>query len=85
VTKVLRGVIHGKTIELDDSTGLEDGRQVEVIVRACELPGPPPGWKPGGTDTAAGMLADCWTTADDHILEEIHRERKKDHRSELPE
>jgi hypothetical protein len=43
MTKVLRGVIHGKTIELENDTGLEDGRRVHVTLRAKELPGPPPG------------------------------------------
>ena len=85
MTKVLRGVVRGKTIELDDNTGLEDGRQVELILRVKQLPGPPPGWKPGGADTAAGMLASGWTPEDDRILEEIHRQRKQDSRREVPE
>ena len=85
MTKVLRGVIHGRTIELDDDAGLEDGRHVEIVVRAKQLPGPPPGWKRGGVETAAGMMADCWTEEDDRILDEIHAERKKDTRPEIPE
>ena len=83
MTKVLRGVIHGKTIELENDTGLEDGRRVEVTLRAKELPGPPPGWRAGSTETAAGMMASCWTEEDDRILEEIHRERGKDTRREI--
>jgi hypothetical protein len=85
MTKVLRGVIHGKTIELENDTGLEDGRRVHVTLRAKELPGPPPGWRLGGTESAAGMMASCWTEEDDQILEEIHRERKKDMRREISE
>lgn len=85
MTKVLRGVVHGKTIKLENDTGLEDGRQVEVTLRAKELPGPPPGWKPGNPVTAAGMMASCWTEEDDRVLEEIHRERKKEGRRELSE
>jgi hypothetical protein len=85
MTKLMRGVVHGKTIELDNETGLEDGRKVEVILRAKELPGPPPGWKPGGSETAAGMMALSWTEEDDRILEEIHRERRNDRRREVPE
>jgi hypothetical protein len=49
---------------------------VEVILRAKKLPGPPPGWRPGGTETAAGMLADQWTEEDDRILEEVYQDRK---------
>jgi hypothetical protein len=85
MTKVLRGVIHGRTIELESDTGLEDGRKVEVTLRANALPGPPPGWKPGSTETAAGMMSSCWTEEDDRILEEIHRERKRETRREIPE
>ena len=76
MTRVLRGVVHGKTIELESDTGLEDGRKVEVILRAEELPGPPPGWKPGSRETAAGMMAAAWSSEDDRILEEIHNHRK---------
>ena len=85
MTKVLRGVVHGRTIELENETGLEDGRKVEVILRAKELPGPPPGWKLGNAETAAGMMAPFWTDEDDRILEEIHQERKRDTRREIPE
>jgi hypothetical protein len=53
MTKLLRGIVHGRTIELEDDTGLEDGRKVEIILRAKELPGPPPGWTPGSKETAA--------------------------------
>ena len=75
MTKILQGVVRGRTIELDADTGFEDGRKVEVIVRVKELPGPPPGWKPGSTETAAGMMAADWTEEDDRILEEIDQER----------
>lgn len=32
-TNVLRGVIHGKTIELDNETGLPDGQRVKITVQ----------------------------------------------------
>ena len=51
--KILHGVVHGRTIELETDSGIEDGRRVEIIVRSRSLPGPPPGWRPGGTETAA--------------------------------
>jgi hypothetical protein len=85
MTKILHGVVHGRTIELENETGLQDGRRVEVILRAKELPGPPPGWQSGSTETAAGMMASLWTEEDDRILEEIHQDRKKDSRREIPE
>jgi hypothetical protein len=85
MTKVLRGIVHGRTIELESDTGLEDGQKVEVMLRAKELPGPPPGWQPASRETAAGMMASRWTDEDDRILEEIRQERKKDTRREVPE
>jgi hypothetical protein len=85
MTKVLRGVVHGRTIELEDDTGMEDGRKVEIILRTKELPAAPPGWKPGSRETAAGMMASWWTEEDDRILEQIRQERKNDTRREIPE
>ena len=61
MTKTIHGKVHGKTIELDEDLGVVDGQEVEVQVRMIgpekRLPGPPPGWRPGGTETAAGMMA----------------------------
>ena len=65
--------------------GIEENRVVEVILRTKQLPGPPPGWKPGSTETAAGMLAGAWTPEDDRILEEIHEERQRSAFREIPE
>lgn len=73
--RMLRGTIHGKTIQLEQDPGVEEGRQVEVMLRVKQLPGPPPGWKPEGTETAAGMLAESWTEQDDRILEQIYHDR----------
>ena len=83
--KIVHGIVHGKTIKLDADTGLEDGRKVEVILRASELPGPPPGWKPGGSETAAGMMAASWSDEDDRILDELYRQRKHETGRAIPE
>jgi len=85
VVKILRGVVHGRTIELESEPGIEDGQRVEVIVRSKTLPGPPPGWRPGGTESAAGMMAEHWTEEDDRILEEIERDRHRPSTREIPE
>jgi hypothetical protein len=82
---LLQGVIHGKTIELAESPGIEDGRKVELVLRVKQPPGPPPGWKPGGTETAAGMMADYWTEEDDRVLETIYQDRKRTDRRETPQ
>ena len=89
MTKTVLGKIHGKTIELDEDLGVVDGQQVEVQVTMLKpkkrLPGPPPGWRPGSTETAAGMMAEHWTEEDDQILEEIQRDRHRPSTRELPE
>lgn len=73
--ETLQGTIHGRTIILDTDPGLKDGK-VEVIVRQNKLPPPPPGWRPGGKETAAGMLAQEWNENDDQIFREIQEDRK---------
>jgi len=89
MTKTLYGKVHGKTIELDEDLGVAEGQEVEVHVRMIgpkkRLPGPPPGWRPGGTETAAGMMAEHWTEEDDRILEAIERDRHRPSTRELPE
>jgi hypothetical protein len=84
MVKILRGVIRGRTIELEAEPGIEDGRRVEVVVRSKTPPGPPPLWCPGGTGTAAGMMAEHWTEDDDRILDEIERERQRPSTREVP-
>jgi hypothetical protein len=89
MTKTLHGTIRGKTIELDEDLGVVDGQEVEVQVTMLKpkkrLPGPPPGWRPGSTETAGGMMAEHWTEEDDRILEAIERDRHRPSTRELPE
>jgi hypothetical protein len=85
VVKISKGIVHGRTIELEEEPGFEDGRRVEVILRSKALPGPPPGWRPGGTATAAGMMAEHGTGEDDRILEEIQRDCHRPSTREIPE
>jgi hypothetical protein len=82
---LLRGVVRGRTVELDRDPGLGENRVVDVVLRTKQLPGPPLGWKPGSTETAAGMLADTWTPEDDRILEEIYEDRKRSTFREIAE
>lgn len=83
----LQGIVHGKTIELDEDPGIADGQKVQVQIAVCspkkKLPGPPPGWKPGNTRTVAGALADLATEEEDRMLEEIHQDRKRERRAGL--
>jgi hypothetical protein len=83
MSDVLHGVIHGKTIELESDPGIEDGRRVEIVLRVKGRPSPPPGWRPNGTETSAGMLADIPGLDED--LDEILRDRKRDSRRGIDE
>jgi hypothetical protein len=83
----LQGIVHGKTIELEEDPGIANGQKVQVQIAVCapkkKLPGPPPGWKPGNTRTVAGALADLATEEEDRMLEEIHQDRKRERRAGL--
>ena len=82
----VRGTVHGRTIEVVDDLGLPDGEKVEITIeRVTQGPGPPPDWQPDSKKSAAGMMADHWTEADDEILKEIYQERKRDTRPEITE
>jgi hypothetical protein len=81
MTKTVHGVVHGKTIELDEDLGLTEGQEVEVQVKVVALP---KRWG-DGLRRCAGALANEWTEEDDRILEEIHQDRKRDTRGEIPE
>jgi hypothetical protein len=75
----VRGVIHGRTIELVSDPGLADGAEVEVtLVPATTLP------SGDGWSRAAGALADEWTAEDDAILESIQQERLRSINRPLP-
>ncbi len=78
----MQGVIHGKTIELEDTPGVDDGRIVHVIL-STDLPIRPQGGNASGPyRSAAGMMED-YTEDDDAVLEEIYRDRKRDTRGDL--
>ncbi len=79
MTKVMHGVVHGKTIALEEDPGLAEGQLVELTIRPAERPS---SRQPGeGFIRTEGALADdpYW----DAIMERIHQERKSDSRKEL--
>jgi hypothetical protein len=81
MTKVVHGKVRGKTIELAEELGLAEGQEVQVQVTAV----PPAGTWGDGLRRCAGALAKEWTEEDDRILAEIHQDRKRDPRREIPQ
>ncbi len=79
MTKTIHGIVHGRTIELDEDLGVAEGQQVEVQVRASRPTQP---WGAGILRTA-GALADDphW----DGIMDEIHRARRLERRPQTDE
>ena len=73
MTKMLHGIVHGNTIELNHDLGLNDGQEVEVQVRVVQ---PTAKWG-DGILRCAGAMAPYWTVEDDRILEEIQQDRKR--------
>jgi hypothetical protein len=81
MTRVLHGKINGRTIELTEDLGLAPGEEVEVQVRTLQKT---ENWGEG-LKRCAGVLANDWTEEDDRILNEIHQDRKRPTRREIPE
>jgi hypothetical protein len=81
MTKVIQGVVHGKTIALEDDPGFAEGQLVELTIRAVK---PPTSRQPGeGFLRTEGALAD--DTEWDAIMEEIYQSRKQERRPEIPD
>ena len=72
VQDALRGVVHGKRIELDQESGLPDGQPVAVTVRPVFPPGE-------GVRRSAGAWADGGAELDEWF-EKVRRCRKLDRR-----
>jgi hypothetical protein len=81
MTRTVRGIVHGRTIEVIQDLGVADGQQVEVVVKVI----PSKNQWGDGLRRCAGALAGEWTDEDDRILAEIHQDRKQDTRREIAE
>ncbi len=75
MARTVQGTIRGRTIELAEDLGLNDGQEVRVQVTPVT---PPPAARGDGIQRSAGTLAGEWTEEDDRILEEIYQDRKRD-------
>jgi hypothetical protein len=81
MTKMIHGKVHGKTIELNEDLGVDEGREVEVTVRIIA---PIAGRQPGeGFLRMEGALAD--DTEWDAIMQEIYQARKLERRPQIPD
>ena len=78
----LRGIVHGKTIELIDPPEIAEGAEVQVFVR---LRGEDLEERIKIIQRSADKVAGWWTEEDDRILEEIARDRKRSSHRRLPE
>jgi hypothetical protein len=81
MTKTVHGVVHGKTIELDEELGVAEGQEVEITVRSIT---PSAVRQPGdGFLRTEGALANDieW----DGIMDEIHLARKQEQRPQVPQ
>jgi hypothetical protein len=68
----LRGVIHGKTIELEQAPNLPDGQAVSVIVRPTQ-----------NSDDGLRRAFGAWSADADELdrhMAEIYQQRKSDRR-----
>jgi hypothetical protein len=81
MNRILRGVIHGNAIELNESPMIADGQQVQVIVKILK-PSQPWG---EGLKRSAGALAHENPEEDDKILDEIYQDRKRKSHRGIPE
>ncbi len=77
MTKTVHGVVHGKTIELDEDLGVSEGQEVEVQVKLVTKNGT---WGEGIRRSAGG-----WN---DHpemgaVMDKIQQDRKLERRSDI--
>ncbi|HEX3654176.1 MAG TPA: hypothetical protein VHY91_25425 [Pirellulales bacterium] len=76
---VHHGIIHGKSIQLDEDTGLPDGQAVTIIVQIPEVSGRlPPG---EGIRRSAGGWADDPAGLDEYLA--WNRSQRKTTRREI--
>ncbi len=76
----VHGIVHGKTIEIEEDLGLSDGDKVSIVVEGHQSS---QGKWGEGLRRCAGAVADDWTEQDDKILDEIYRSRHSDSRTEI--
>lgn len=82
MTKTLHGIVHGKTIELDQEVGVPDGQKVEVAIQIIQTSPRTEAWGEG-LRRCAGSLAGIPGLDED--MQQILAERKTAKFRKLPE
>jgi F0F1-type ATP synthase beta subunit len=81
MAKIVHGVVHGRTIALEEDLGLVEGQAVELTIRPISVP--------TGRQLGEGLLRTEGALADDPywdaIMDRIYRERKSDTRKDVSE
>jgi hypothetical protein len=80
----MKGIVHGKTIELEDEPGLPDGQKVSVTVEPVSAASSPT--SPDALESlrrAAGTWAEDTEELDRYL--EWNRQQRKGSRPEVPE
>lgn len=80
--KTMHGVVHGKTIELQQEPGVPDGQEVEIVIRSITVTPASEPWGEG-LRRCAGALAGI--SGLDEDMEQILKERKTAKYREVPE
>lgn len=74
------GVIRGNTIFVNEELGLQDGREVNILIET--EPEVPQSWG-AGLQKCAGSLSESWSEKDEDILRQLRSDRHQDLRAEL--
>lgn len=82
MTKIVHGIVHGKTIELDQELGVADGQRVDVAIQIVGTSPEGEAWGEG-LRRCAGALADIPGLDEDMDL--ILAQRKTAKFREVPE
>ena len=77
MTKTMHGIVHGRSIELDEDLGVADGQEVEVQVKIVQ---PARKWGEGILRSAGGWVDHPEMDA---IMEKIQQDRKLERRPQM--
>ncbi len=77
MTKTMHGIVHGRSIELDEDLGVADGQEVEVQVKIVQ---PARKWGEGILRSAGGWVDHPEM---DSIMEKIQQDRKLERRPQM--